>query len=244
MFFALSALVTLTILAASCEQQPTVTIYQGVVTVKTINDSCRLQLDESTILVPTNQVKNPYGKEVRGYTMFADNGVIGHIGGTEYRSVQLYTLDSILTKTVSPDLGEEKNKEVYGDASVDVYDDWMTVVEDKYITLHFRAKWGDARKVHTFSLVKTDDPYVFELRHNLNGDDISFGYYASGLVAYDIKYLIDGSREKYDIKITHNSDSGEKSFVFHYTPGQSAHIGSDDSNTKASSSVNLIKEIN
>jgi len=233
LIFALSALAIIAICFVSCEQQESVRLYQGIVTVKTINDSCKLQLDESTILVPINQVKNPFGKEVRGYTSFEDKGVISHIGSTEYRSAQLYYLDSILTKKTSPNLGPEMNKKKYGDAAIDIYVDWMTVVEDGYVTIHFRGKWGDFKKVHTISLVKTNDKYTFELRHNLNGDDITYGYYSDGLVAYNIKDLFDGSKETYDITITHNSDGGKKTVVFHYTPGQSAHIG----DTKASASV-------
>lgn len=56
---------------------------------------------------------------------------------------------------------------------VEIEEDWMTFMEDAYLTLHYFAFWGDGKVAHTLSLVtgeNPEDPYEVRLVHLSNGD--------------------------------------------------------------------------
>lgn len=56
---------------------------------------------------------------------------------------------------------------------VDVLSDWMTSVEDGFLTLHYSTFWGDGGVAHTFTLVtgeNPENPYEVRLVHENNGD--------------------------------------------------------------------------
>jgi len=212
---------------------------QAVVTVKgTGSEQCYFQVDEGTIAVPENISKNPYGKEVRAFTLYLDKGEAkGAQAGMKYRNVKVAYLDSILTKKPAPNLGEKQNDEVYGTDPIDIYNSFMTVVEDGYVTLKFCAKWGYSTplpdRYHTINLVrdtKKDDPYYFELRHNYCKDiEAPMGYYRDGVVAFNIKdILAKETKSTYDITLSYISHYGTKTIVFHYTPGTSYSLGASD----------------
>ena len=55
--------------------------------------------------------------------------------------------------------------------SFDVLDDWMTTMEDGFLTLHYSALWGSAKTPHGMSLVYGDDPWHWNLVHFTVGDD-------------------------------------------------------------------------
>lgn len=209
---------------------------QAIVTVKGDSD-CYFQVDESTVAIPENISTNPYGKEVRAYTLYLDKGETepNGAGATKYRRVNVQYLDSILTKKTAPNLGKEQNDAVYGKDPIDIYKSWMTVVEDGYVTLHFCAKWGRSTYpvVHTVNLVRdtdSSDPYTFELRHNYQGDTgAEFGYFRDGVVAFNIKdILAKESKSSYDITLKYIGELGDKEIVFHYTPGTSCALGTSN----------------
>ena len=55
----------------------------------------------------------------------------------------------------------------------DVLEDWMTSVEDGYLTVHYETYWGDGSVPHTLLLVtgeNPEDPYQVRLVHLRNGD--------------------------------------------------------------------------
>ena len=224
----LTAAFALSLVATSCNKD-TNTYVQGTVTVKSDEaNPIYLQLDERTVLKPTNMSKNPYGREMRAFVMFIDKGKMEDRLGMEWRNAEICRIDSIRTKLPDPTLGsKEEDEKIYGKDQIDILDSWVTCVEDGYLTLDFRARWGNTHKVkHIVSLVKGTDPnnpYYFDLRHNSNGDDFSGGYhYEEGVIAFDVKDLIDGSKDTYVFTLHYNSDvhAGEHTISINYTPAK------------------------
>ena len=83
-----------------------------------------------------------------------------------------------------------------GSDGLDIEDDWMTCVEDGWLTLHYSTWWGYNAIRHSISLVTgTDasDPYLLELRHDAAGD-LQYEY-ADALIAFDINSLPDTGDE-------------------------------------------------
>ena len=113
----------------------------ALVTVKPLADnSFFMQLDDSTTLLPVNMKNSPYGeKEVRALVNFEQ---VNESSGEYDKAVHINWIDSILTKPIAADLGDE-NDEVYGTDPVDMINDWVTIAEDGYLTLRFRTVWGD-----------------------------------------------------------------------------------------------------
>ena len=73
---------------------------------------------------------------------------------------------------------------------VDILDDWMTCLEDGYLTLHYFTLWGDGSVPHTLTLVtgeNPEDPYEVRLVHQSNGDaPLEEG---DALIYFDLKDL-------------------------------------------------------
>ena len=116
-------------------------IPNALVTVKNVDDgSFFLQLDDSTTLLPINVASSPFGeKEVRALVNYDE---VDEVSGRYSKAVHINWIDSILTKPIAPDLGEE-NDVVYGTDPVEIVRDWVTIAEDGYLTLRFRTEWGD-----------------------------------------------------------------------------------------------------
>ena len=87
-------------------------------------------------LLPTNMSSSPFGdKEVRALVNYNE---VSESGGRYDKAVQVNWIDSILTKSIAPDLGSE-NDVVYGTDPVEIVNDWVTIAEDGYLTLRFRT---------------------------------------------------------------------------------------------------------
>ena len=74
-----------------------------------------------------------------------------------------------------------------GTDGVDVLADWMTTLEDGFLTLHIQTWWGFEPRRHEFRLVtgtNPTDPYELTLLHFANRDPKSFQ--ADALVCYDL----------------------------------------------------------
>ena len=144
----------------------------ALVTVKNASDnSCYLQLDERTTLLPVNMKSSPFGgKEVRALVNYSN---VDEPSGAYSQAVYVNWIDSLLTKPMAPNLGEAENDEVYGDDPVEMVADWVTIAEDGYLTLRFRTMWGNPSQKHFVNLISTnnpEDPYEVEFRHNAYGD--------------------------------------------------------------------------
>lgn len=187
----------------------------ALVTVKTAADQTFfLQLDEKTTLLPTNLKQSPYGdKEVRALVNYKN---VDEPSGAYNQAVHINWMDSLLTKPIAPDLGEE-NDQVYGTDPVEMVNDWVTIAEDGYLTLRFRTVRGSSPQKHFVNLLQgnnPENPYEVEFRHNAYGD--TYGQEADGLVAFKLDALPDTEGKTVKLKLKWKSYSGEKSAEFDY----------------------------
>lgn len=200
------------------------TSYNAIVTTKTSESGTFfLQLDNSTTLLPINIKHSPYGnKEMRALVNF---DYVGNNGGSFTKAVRVYQMDSILTKRPVANLGDNNDK-TYGNDPVDIVNDWMTVAEDGFLTLRFRARWGMTGVKHTINLVATGNdanPYQFELRHNAFGD--LNGVIGDALVAFNLNSLPDTAGKTVKLSIIWMSTTGKKTHEFDFCSRKSS--GSD-----------------
>ena len=106
-------------------------------------------------------------------------------------------------------------QEELGDDPIEIVKDWVTLVEDGFLTLRFRTTSSGNGTKHFLNLVKgvnPEDPYELHLRHNANGD--TKGNLADGIVAFDLSSLPASLNPEQTIKVVWTSFSGEKSTEF------------------------------
>lgn len=140
-------------------QRPTALVTVYPVT----SESFRMQLDDQTVLFPTNMKASPFGeKKVRALVSYEyEEGATG-----AQRNVRVNWIDSIRTKQPVVSKGSDDEK-LYGNDGVEIVRDWVTVAEDGYLTLRLRTIWGGGK--HIINLVggiNKDNVYEFDLRHN------------------------------------------------------------------------------
>lgn len=188
----------------------------AIVTVKPIDDSSfYMQLDDQTTLFPSNIGKSPFGdKEVRALVTLE---LLDESDETYGQKAEIYRIDSILTKKPVPFKEGGNLDELYGNDPLAIWDSWMTVVEDGYITLHFSTLWGYNTGIkHELNLVTgtdPDNPYLVEFRHNAQGD---IGErQGDGIVAFSLKDLPDTNGETVKLTLKWN-DGSERTATFDY----------------------------
>ncbi len=187
----------------------------ALVTVKPSGDVTYLQVDDKVSVIAKN-LKKPFGdKEVRALVNYTP---LNEQGPADEPVVHVNWIDSILTKKPVPALATDKeNDEKYGNDQVDIVRDWVTVAEDGYLTLRFRALWG-GQKPHYINLltgVNPENPYEVELRHNQNGDP----QYRLGdaLVAFNLNDVLpDTNGKTVKLTIRWKSSQGDKKIDFDY----------------------------
>lgn len=190
----------------------------ALVTVKPNDDNSRftMQLDDKTVLRPINLKQSPFGtKEVRALVNYRPANDNEKLLGVSDPQVYVHWMDSILTKASAANLGEEQNIQKYGNDEVEIVNDWVTVVEDGYLTLRFRTYWGS--KTHTVNLVcdgDAENPYHVTFYHNANGD--FRGRVGDGMVAFCLSDLPDTDGKTVDLTLEWNSFSGKKHTTFKY----------------------------
>lgn len=198
----------------------------AIVTVKeSANETLFFQLDDQTTLLPVNLKFHPYdGKEVRALINYQETE---EASGDFDKAVHVNWIDSILTKPMAPNLGDQNDK-VYGTDPVEIVADWVTIAEDDYLTLRFRTIWSNIGAKHFVNLISTnnpENPYEVEFRHNANGD--VNGRVGDGLVAFKLDDLPDTEGETVKLKLIYKSFNTTKSVEFDYktrvaTPATSA----------------------
>ena len=97
----------------------------------------------------------------------------------------------------------------------DVLADWMTSLEDGFLTLHFQTWWGVEPRRHELRLVigsNPDDPYELLLVHNANDDPKS--YQADALVCFDLQDAIPVPEDPTQTTVTlkWTNDTGQTQF--------------------------------
>ncbi len=203
-------------------------IPKAVVTVKpTAADAFYMQLDDETTLKPVNVTASPFGeKEVRALVNY---DVVDDPASPYDQAVYINWIDSLLTKPMAPNLGEAENNAKYGDDAVDILADWVTIVEDGYLTLRFGCYGNPASTTaHFVNLVSTnnpDDPYEVEFRHNAY-DDIG-GQLKVGLVAFRLADLPDTEGQTVKLTLKWKSYGGDKSVTFDYCTRQTTVPGGE-----------------
>lgn len=188
----------------------------ALVTVKQNGDACYLQLDDNTTLLAQNLKSTVFGgKEVRALVNYSSTNEKSN----QYNQVvHVNWIDSILTKKPVPSLASDiENSEKYGNNIVDIVRDWVTVAEDGYLTLRFRALWGgmSPHYINLVTGVNPENPYEVELRHNQNGD----AKYRVGdaLVAFNLNdALPDTNGKTVKLTIRWKSSNGDKKVDFNY----------------------------
>lgn len=229
----IASFIVLGIALASCKKDTTdySRFYpNAIVTVKDATDGeMYLQLDDNTTLKPLNMTESPYDREVRALVNYTDKGEYqAGESGLEYdRSVELHWMDSVRTKMPVPTLGSEEDDKKYGTDPIEVIGNWVTVVEDGYLTLSFCAIWGNPYIAHSIDLVTgtdPEDPYVLELRHNSLEDfvDPYYGVKATGIIAFNIRELPDTGGETVKLKLKYRSFYGDREISFDYRTGGAA----------------------
>ena len=197
----------------------------AIVTVKpVVNDGADyfyLQLNDEEKLWPLDNTTLPYKeKEMRAFVNFTETDMPSDVKGEEYsKAVKINWMDSILTKkTVVFEEGENITLEQkYGNDPVEIYEDWMTNVEDGYLTIHFVTRWGNSGIKHELNLVtglNEEDPYEVRFTHNAHGDGTY--YEGDGIVAFRLQDLPDTKGETVKLTLKFDSFSGEKTATFDY----------------------------
>lgn len=211
--FALGTLLLGGTLSSCTNDDDNMTLLQptALVTVRpTDSGAFTLQLDNTTVLYPSNMKSSPFGnKEVRALVNYTDEGERG-----DARSVHINWIDSIRTKKPVTDLGIE-NYERYGNDAIEIVKDWVTIAEDGYLTLRIRTLWGMANNKHYINLLtggNPEDPYEVELRHDANGD--TGGSMGDALIAFNLNDLPGKDGQDVKLKLNWKSFSGPKSAEF------------------------------
>lgn len=84
-----------------------------------------------------------------------------------------------------------------GSDGLEILNDWITTVDDAYLTLKYSAWWGEEPVKHDFHVVaglNPDDPYYLELRHDAHSDPQAVQ--SEGIVSFDINALPDTQGEE------------------------------------------------
>lgn len=198
----------------------------ALVTVKeSVDETLFFQLDDQTTLLPVNLNSHPFGgKEVRALVNYKE---VDESSGDFDKAVYVNWIDSIRTKPMAPNLGDQ-NDEAYGNDPVEIVNDWVTIAEDGYLTLRFRTMWSNMGITHYVNLIPTnnpENPYEVEFKHDANGD--VNGRVGDGLVAFKLDNLPDTEGETAKLKLIYKSFNTTKSIEFDYktrsaTPASSA----------------------
>ena len=186
----------------------------ALVTIKPIDaNSFYMQLDEHTTLKPVNMKGSPYGEnEVRALVAYTE---VDDDPAPYDKAVRVTWMDDVLTKATI--VRDEENTEDYGNDPVDIIDDWVTIVEDGYLTLRFRTVSGNMGQAHRVNLVAENpaNPYEVRFCHDANGDVMGNRMF-DALVAFNLSTLPDTEGKSVKLKLVWDSFSGEKSHEFDY----------------------------
>ena len=101
-----------------------------------------------------------------------------------------------------------------GDAGLDIIDDWMTSLEDGFLTIHYSAWWGRGNIRHLV-FIEYEKPNTFRLVNNDNGDEKLEK--KDALYCLDINFISDHIDKENAITIKWKTCAGEqaeKQFIF------------------------------
>ena len=214
-FLLLFVLLPMAMIFTSCEEDRYVSpLYNGLVTIRyTESEVLYFQLDDVRTLYPVNMNAGKFWDE--GQRALVNFYVVDEDDKGFTDAVYVNWIKPVLTKMTVESKGVE-NDVVYGKDPVEIVRDWVTVVEDGYLTLRFRTYWsgGVTHTVNLLTGVNPNNPYEVEFRHNDYGD---YNYYVGdGLVSFDLSKLPDTEGKTVKLILKWMSFSGPKSVVFDY----------------------------
>jgi hypothetical protein len=194
-------------------------MWVSIATARPISDnSFYLTLDDSTTLWPGAplyiyyQPVKPQRVQIN-YTKLGDN-----FEGYDY-VIKLNSLDTILTKPLSENLGA-KNDSVYGTDPVEITAIW---VGDGFLNIEFKTYFSGSVSHFVNLLPATadnEDPYKLEFRHNAMGDQYSSSRRRYGFVAFDLSSLPNTDGKDVKLLIKANTFDGVQEFEKKYNSGK------------------------
>lgn len=215
------ALVPASAVLLSCSEEdspvPSTDYMTGIVTVRnSADDGLSLQITDAVKLRPTNLSKSPFGdKEVRAVVNY---NLLDQSDASTWL-VHVNTLDSMRTKPMIASASADDDKR-YGNDPLEIVKSWATCVEDGYLTLRFRTRWGSQRTVHYLNLVMTsckDNVCELELHQNAGGD--LGGKMGDALIAFKLDGMpkLEGTNAK--VRLSWMSYTGRKTAEFFVNEG-------------------------
>lgn len=184
------------------EEDETADFYAILTIKKTPTDTVYLQLDDSTTIFATNMQ--------RGFTrmqkLFCDITITNRpVGRFNYKG-EINWMEPIeegkLTNT--PSLQDE--------LGLDIVEDWMTSVEDGYLTVHYNTLWGLNPVQHKHYLItgsNPEDPYEVILKQDACGDKREEE--GDALICFDINSLPDTGDDYKELTLKWTNSGGEAS---------------------------------
>ncbi len=209
-----AALCAMFLAVTSCDDTDTPDYYNTIALVTVVpnaDSTFVMNLDDATVLRPTNVKTSPFGlKEVRAIVEYTEKSPSSRELAT--KDVYLLQIDSIRTKEAVPSTGDDDK--VYGNDPIDIVADWVSIAEDGYITLRVRTLWGTGDVKHILNLVVNDvkDGVAhLTLHHDAQGD--VHGRMGDALIAFNFNRM---NCFKNDMKVvlTWESFIGKKTAEF------------------------------
>lgn len=179
--------------------------FRAIVTVKQDESgTIYFQLDDNTVLFPYNYNMPFNGMERIICGLAVANGANEcHVQWMDFleKGDISYTQDAI-------------------DDGLDIIDDWMTSVEDGFLTIHYNAWWGNGTNPHLLLVKPSANTYELTIVHQMNGDEPLEK--ADALVYFDINDILPDTEGTYkDLTIKWKSIEGAaKSKTFRFRSRQ------------------------
>jgi len=187
--------------------------WYSIATVRTSgsgSSSYWLTLDSGTSLWPVATDVPEYNYKERQRALVVYTILSDAFNGYDH-AIKILDIQSILTKQIAEDLGEE-NDETYGTDPVEINEMW---IGDGFLNIKFEFNYG-GEAVHFINLMKNANvrtPHYYEFRHNAYND--SERYRRKGIVAFDLS-SIDTQGEEIELKILVNTFNGTKEYTVKY----------------------------
>ncbi|MBR5385578.1 MAG: hypothetical protein IK143_06935 [Bacteroidales bacterium] len=155
----------------------------AVVTVKrSPADTVYLQLTDDITVYPLEEIKYTGRKRV-----LCELSIIRERTGSFDYTAHVHWIEPIEEGVVTSENPASVSE------GIDILNNWMTGVEDGYLTLRYAAWWGVATNIlHKFTIVTgqdPEDPYSLILHHDASGDRKDT--FSEALICFDINSLPD-----------------------------------------------------
>ena len=179
--------------------------YNAIVTVKqTPGGRIFFQLDDNNVLYPTNY-SEPY------------TGMRRIICGISTRRGSNECLVEWMDFLVKGDISYADDAI---DDGLDILDDWITSVEDGFLTIHYSAWWGDGTVPHLFLVKPSGNAYELTVVHQMNGDEpLEKG---DGIIYFDLDGILPDTEGAYkDLAVNWKTcDAKSESKTYRYRTRQ------------------------